>query len=432
MSDLKLFNTLIIGSGGREHALAWKIKKSPILNNLYIAPGNSGTQMLGTNINIDITDFVEIKNVIKKKKIHIIVIGPEEPLVNGLHDQLKEEKQFKDLIIIGPQKTGALLEGSKSFAKKFMSKYKIPTATFKSFQSDESDLAIKYLHTLSPPYVIKADGLAAGKGVYICKELRKAVNIVKEITLESKFGDAGKKIVIESFLDGIELSVFILTNGNDYKILPIAKDYKRIGENDTGLNTGGMGAVSPAPFVTPEVLNKIKDKVIDPTIVGLKKEKIEYIGFIFFGLIVVKGEPHVIEYNVRLGDPETQVILPRIKSDLLELMTKINNKRAFATSNVLIDSHAAATVILTSGGYPETYRTGYTVNGLKKVEKSVAFHAGLQLKDKKHITSGGRVLAITSVAKNLNEAIKISYQSIDEIYFQDMYFRKDIGSDMIR
>ena len=424
-------NTLIIGSGGREHAIAYKISQSKLLKKLYVAPGNAGTSEIATNLNINIDNYTEIKNTIISKNIDLLIIGPEDPLVSGLHDQLYDDKDIQNLQIIGPKKEGAQLEGSKFFAKKFMNKYNIPTASFKSFEKKDFIDAIAYLKSSSPPYVIKADGLAAGKGVFICNSLEQAENAVNEIIIKSKFGNAGKKIVIESFLDGIELSVFILTDGHNYKLLPSAKDYKRIGENDTGLNTGGMGAISPVPFLNDHLMLKIKNKIIEPTLLGLKNEKIEYSGFIFFGLINVRGEPYVIEYNVRLGDPETQTILPRIKSDFLKLLIDINKKDDFKKNQLIIDTEAAATVILTSGGYPENYEKGAQVKGIKDIESALLFHAGLKKENNEYYTNGGRVIAITGQGKNLPQALKLSYKNIKKINFNNAYYRKDIGFDVI-
>jgi phosphoribosylamine--glycine ligase len=424
-------NVLILGSGGREHAIAWKINQSPILNKLYVAPGNSGTLNIAENLDIDIHNYDSVKNCILTQNINLLIIGPEDPLVKGLHDQLDVDKEIPNLIIIGPKKSGAQLEGSKSFAKRFMFKNDIPTANFKSFDINNLNEAKSYLEQSSPPFVIKADGLAAGKGVFICKTLTEATNVVQDIVVNKKFGSAGQKIVIESFLDGIELSVFILTNGQDYKILPTAKDYKRIGENDVGLNTGGMGAISPVPFADKILMEKIKTKIIEPTLVGLKKEHIEYTGFIFFGLIKVENEPFVIEYNVRLGDPETQVIIPRVKSDLLSLLSSINDKETFKNMEVNIADSVATTVILTSGGYPEEYKKGYLIKGLEDLKGSIPFHAGLKLENKKYLTNGGRVVAITTLDDNIATAIKKTYHNIEKISFQDMYFRKDIGNDLI-
>ncbi len=424
-------NTLILGSGGREHAIAHKISQSKLLNNLYVAPGNSGTSEIAINLDINIDNYKEIKNTIITKNIDLLIIGPEDPLVSGLHNQLYDDKDIENLRVIGPKKEGAQLEGSKFFAKKFMKKYNIPTAAFKSFEKNDFIDAIAYLKNSSPPYVIKADGLAAGKGVFICNSLEQAKNAVNDIIIKSKFGDAGKKIVIESFLEGIELSVFILTDGHSYKLLPSAKDYKRIGENDTGLNTGGMGAISPVPFLNEHLMLKIKNKIIEPTLQGLKNEKIEYSGFIFFGLINVQGEPYVIEYNVRLGDPETQVILPRIKSDFLQLLIDITEKNSFKKNKLKINPEATSTVILTSGGYPENYKKGYQVKGIKEVESALLFHAGLKKENNEYYTNGGRVIAVTGKGETLPQALKVSYSNIKKINFNNSYYRKDIGFDVI-
>jgi phosphoribosylamine--glycine ligase len=429
---MKKINVLILGSGGREHAIAWKICKSKSLNNLYVAPGNSGTELIANNLSIDIQNYSEIKKSIIKNNIELLIIGPEDPLVAGLHNTLSEDKDILNLTIIGPKKEGAKLEGSKLFAKKFMKKYNIPTADFKNFNKDNFLEARNYLANAEPPFVIKADGLAAGKGVFICDNLDESEKIIEDIIMKSKFGSAGEEIVIETFLQGIELSVFILTNGDEYKILPSAKDYKRIGENDTGLNTGGMGAVSPVPFLDHDLMNKIKSRIIEPTLKGLKKERIEYSGFLFFGLINVDNNPFVIEYNVRLGDPETQVIIPRIESDLLDLLVNIDSPNEFKRSDLLINPESTTTVILTSGGYPEKYISGYPVEGINTINDAILFHAGLKLHEKKYITNGGRVLAVTGKGNSIQEAIKKSYRNINLITFPNAYFRKDIGLDMIK
>lgn len=431
MTKFNSCNVLILGSGGREHAIAWKIKQSPILNKLYVAPGNSGTSTFAKNISVNIANYESVKKIILTENIGLLIIGPEDPLVNGLHDQLEQDAEIIDLIIIGPKKEGAMLEGSKSFAKKFMQKYNIPTASFKSFKAKDYQKAVDYLYQIKAPYVIKADGLAAGKGVVICNTMKEAESVIKEMTTEKRFGNAGNKIVIEEFLDGIELSMFILTDGENYKIFPAAKDYKRIGEGDTGLNTGGMGAISPVPFLDKVLRKKIENTIIIPTIRGLKKERIEYQGFIFFGLINVQNKPYVIEYNTRLGDPETQVIMPRIKSDLLKLLISIDNVSKFKKQDIIITKQIAATIILTSGGYPETYEKGHIIKGLQKVSESIVFHAGVKINESEHITNGGRVLAITSMDNSLDLAINKSYKNIRKIKFQDMYFRKDIGQDVL-
>ena len=431
MSARNSINVLILGSGGREHAIAWKVQKSDLLKNLYVAPGNSGTSKIATNIAIDISNYNQIKHIIQKHGINLLIIGPEDPLVNGLHDRLISDKAISKLIVIGPKEKGAMLEGSKSFAKKFMLKNNIPTAHFKTFEARNFETAIEYIKTQTPPFVIKADGLAAGKGVFICNELKEAVQVIKDISINNKFGSAGNKIVIEEFLIGLELSVFIITDGNNYKILPVAKDYKRIGDGDIGLNTGGMGAVSPVPFADLTFIQKVNKQIIEPTLKGLKSEKIDYTGFIFFGLINVEGEPFVIEYNVRLGDPETQAIMPRIESDLLELFLSINNPDEFEKIALDINQLFATTVVLTAGGYPEKYKKRELINGLDEATESIVFHAGIKQENDTLLTNGGRVLAVTSLAKTLDKAIEISYNSIKKIEFKDCYFRNDVGNDLI-
>ena len=425
-------NVLIIGSGGREHAMAWKIKQSTLLNNLYVAPGNSGTEQIAENLIINPDNFDQLKTTIINKEIKLLIVGPEVPLVEGIRDKLKAENDLKELKIIGPNREGAMLEGSKLFAKKFMKKYNIPTAGFQHFDADSIKNAKQFLTKNTPPFVIKADGLAAGKGVFICSEIQEACDVLDKVIIESKFGKAGEKVVIEEFLEGIELSVFILTDGVNYKILPTAKDYKRIGENDTGLNTGGMGAISPVPFVEEKFMEKIKSKIIEPTLVGLKAEKIDYSGFIFFGLIKVNEEPFVIEYNVRLGDPETQAIMPRIKSDFLEILLKIDSPKEFEDYVLKISSEFASTIIITSGGYPEKYVKGYTLSGLEKIKNSLVFHAGLKKENNIYKTNGGRVLAITNCADNLKSSLDLNYKDVHKIKFDKLYFRKDIGKDVIK
>ena len=429
---MRKINVLILGSGGREHAIAWKICKSNQLNKLYVAPGNSGTENIANNLSINIDNHEEIKQNIINKNIDLLIIGPEDPLVAGLHDVLSNDKTMCDLRIIGPKKEGAKLEGSKLYAKRFMKKHNIPTANFKTFDHTNYLEATDYLKKSQPPFVIKADGLAAGKGVFICNSIKESESIIYDIIIGSKFGKAGAKIVIESFLKGIEMSVFILTDGHSYKILPCAKDYKRIGENDKGLNTGGMGAISPVPFLDHNLKEKIKNKIIEPTLTGLKKEGVQYSGFLFFGLINVNGEPFVIEYNVRLGDPETQVIMPRIKSDLIPMLMTIANPIEFEKNELIINSNAAATIIITSGGYPEKYDTGYPVSGLSDIDNATAFHAGLKMKNQEFLTNGGRVLAVTGEGANIKEAIMKSYDNVNKITFTNSYFRKDIGLDVIK
>ena len=432
MNKTKKINVLILGSGGREHALAWKIQQSPLINNLYVAPGNTGTNLIAENLEININNYTEIKNAIISHSITILIVGPEKPLVSGLHDKLIDDPEIQNLQVVGPKKEAAKLEGSKLFAKKFMQRHSIPTADFQSFNGKNIVEAKNHLKHMSSPFVIKADGLAAGKGVFICSTLREGEEVIDDIILRKKFGEAGSKIVIESFLTGIELSFFILTNGESYKILPTAKDYKRIGENNSGLNTGGMGSVSPVSFLNNALMNKIKTKIIEPTLNGLKKENIEYSGFLFFGLINVNGEPFVIEYNVRLGDPETQAIMPLIESDLLDLLQDMGSSSTFEKKTLKLSNDTTTTVILTSGGYPEKYETGYEIFGIDKINESNLFHAGMKFKNQKYLTSGGRVLAVTAKANDLEQSLKKCYKDIEKIKFKDLYFRKDIGRDLIK
>ena len=422
-------NILILGSGGREHALAWKLAKSKTPNKLLIAPGNAGTSQLGTNLNIDINDFVKVKKEILKHEINLIVVGPEVPLVNGFHDFVSSDSDLKQVKVIGPKKNGAQLEGSKKFAKEFMFRHHIPTAKYKSFTAEKLNEGYKFLEALNPPYVLKADGLAAGKGVVILDNLQKAKTELKEMLSNKKFGKASKEVVIEEFLDGIEMSCFVLTDGKHYISLPNAKDYKRIGEGDTGLNTGGMGAISPVPFADDLFLKKVEERVIKPTMSGLQKDNIEYQGFIFIGLIKVKDEPFVIEYNVRLGDPETEVIIPRLKTDLLDIFVATAAQR-LNKIKVEFDHRSAATVMLVSGGYPEDYEKGKVISGIKLVKDSIIFHAGTHLEDSSVHTNGGRVLAVTSYGNTFREAVNQSYKSIEKVKFENMYFRKDIGFDL--
>jgi len=420
---------LILGSGGREHTFAWKIAQSPLCKTLYVAPGNSGTAQIAQNINIGVTDFPAIKALVVEKQIDMVVVGPEDPLVQGVHDYFLNDNELKHVAVIGPKKAAAELEGSKEFAKEFMMRHHIPTAAYKSFSKNNVEEGYKFLETLNPPYVLKADGLAAGKGVLILKELSEAKAELKNMLVDAKFGEASTKVVIEEFLDGIELSCFVLTDGKNYKILPTAKDYKRIGEGDTGLNTGGMGAVSPVPFATPEFLSKIEEQIVKPTILGLQKDNLPYKGFVFIGLIKVGDDPKVIEYNVRMGDPETEVVLPRLKNDLVEIFHAIANQ-SLDKINIEIDERAATTVMLVSGGYPEAYEKGKEISGIENITESIPFHAGAVLKDGKVVTSGGRVMAITSYGDSYKEAIKKSYQNIEKLHFDKMYYRKDIGFDL--
>lgn len=422
-------NILVLGSGGREHTFAWKIAQSPSCKNLYVAPGNSGTAKIATNVNIGITDFEAIKTLVLDKNIDMVVVGPEDPLVKGVHDFFLNDDKLKHISVIGPQQKAAELEGSKEFAKEFMSRHNIPTAAYESFTKASVEKGYAFLETLNPPYVLKADGLAAGKGVVILNDLEEAKAELKSMLVDAKFGEASTKVVIEEFLDGIELSCFVLTDGKNYKILPTAKDYKRIGEGDTGLNTGGMGAVSPVPFATDDFLNKIEERIVKPTITGFKKDDLPYVGFVFIGLIKVGNDPKVIEYNVRMGDPETEVVLPRLKNDFVEILKAMANQ-TLNTINIEIDERAATTIMLVSGGYPEAYEKGKEITGLETIEGSIPFHAGAQMQDDKIVTSGGRVMAITSYGNTYKEAIKKSYQSIEKLHFDKMNYRKDIGFDL--
>ncbi len=422
-------NVLILGGGGREHAFAWKIAKSSSCNKLFIAPGNAGTAEIGENIDIDITNFETIKYYVLKNTIQLVVVGPEGPLVNGIYDFFKNDVLLQDVIVIGPSKAGAMLEGSKKYAKEFMKKYNIPTAQYQSFNKENIEEGYVFLESLPPPYVLKADGLAAGKGVIILDELKKAKQELKSMLLDQKFGSASQTVVIEEFLEGVELSVFVITDGNSYKILPSAKDYKRIGEGDTGLNTGGMGAISPVPFADRFYMEKVEREIIKPTIDGLKKEKIIYQGFLFIGLINVKGAPKVIEYNVRMGDPETEVVIPRIKSDFLNLLKGIGDG-TFSEKDLNISTDIATTVMLVSEGYPEKYTKGEKITGLDHIQNSTPFHAGTVKKENDILTNGGRVIALTSFGKTINEALLKSFESAEKIYFKGKYYRKDIGFDL--
>lgn len=421
-------NILILGSGGREHTFAYKIAQSDRCKQLFVAPGNAGTASIATNIPISVTDFKAIENCVLTHHISMVVVGPEDPLVAGIYDYFKETETLKKVMLIGPSKKGALLEGSKERAKEFMSQHNIPTAAYASFTIESVEAGKQFLNTLKSPYVLKADGLAAGKGVLIIDSLEEAKASLEEM-LSGKFGAASSTVVVEEFLDGIELSVFVLTDGKNYKILPTAKDYKRIGEGDTGLNTGGMGAISPVPFVDQILLKKIEERIVKPTVQGLKKEAINYKGFIFIGLIKVGDEPYVIEYNVRMGDPETEVVLPRIKTDLVDIL-EATFEQNLDLINLSIDERAAATIMLVSGGYPETYEKEKEIYGIDAVKESLVFHAGTALKDGNVVTNGGRVLAITSLAETYDVAIKKSYQQIAKLSFDKMYYRKDIGFDL--
>ena len=421
---------LLLGSGGREHALAWKICKSSQLEKLYVAPGNAGTSEIAENIAMDINDFKTVGNFCVQHQIEVVVVGPEQPLVNGIHDYFEETKKLNHITVIGPKKEGAVIEGSKDFSKAFMKRHRIPTAKSKSFKKHQIQEAINYLEQKDGPYVLKADGLAAGKGVIIENDLNRAKKSVKKL-LSGQFGTSSETVVIEDFLIGVELSAFIITDGVNYKILPEAKDYKRIGEGDTGLNTGGMGAISPVPFANREFMDKVENQVIIPTVKGLKKEGIDYSGFIFFGLIAVKGDPYVIEYNCRLGDPETEVIMPRLKSDILELFDGIATD-TLSERDVEIDLRTTTAVMMVSGGYPEEYEKNKEITIGELDDKSVAFHAGTVVRNNKIVSNGGRVIAVTAYGKNIETALKGSYSNIKKIQFDKQYYRKDIGKDVIK
>ena len=420
-------NVLVIGSGGREHAFGWKISKSKIPNKLFFAPGNAGTESIGINLDIDISNFNQLENSIVGNNINLVLVGPEVPLVSGISDFINSNQKLKKINVIGPEKFGAMLEGSKSFAKEFMERHNIPTAPYKKFSLKNLNDGLDYLESISPPYVLKANGLAAGKGVLIINELEKAKNSLVEMLKNKKFGSASKEVVIEGFLDGIELSCFVLTDGNSFITLPYAKDYKRIGEGDSGLNTGGMGAISPVPFNDEDFKNKIENKIIIPTIKGLKKDDIDYVGFIFIGLINVKGEPFVIEYNVRMGDPETQVVLPRIKNDFLEiLLATANNK--LSEIKLDVSPNSAVTIVSVSAGYPESYEKGLDVLG--DIDQELVFQAGTVKKNNKIVTNGGRVFSSTAVGSSIKIALSKAYKNLKKIKFKGMYFRKDIGFDL--
>jgi len=422
-------NILLLGSGGREHAFAHKLIQSPQCDNLFVAPGNAGTAAIAKNLDISVTNFQAIKDTVLTHQINMVVVGPEDPLVNGIYDYFLKDDLLKDIPVIGPSKEGAQLEGSKDYAKQFMFRHNIPTAAYESFTAATVEKGHEFLETLNPPYVLKADGLAAGKGVLIINDLAEAKEELTNMLTNKKFGEASTTVVIEEFLDGIELSVFVLTDGKNYITLPTAKDYKRIGEGDTGLNTGGMGAVSPVPFADEAFMLKIENEIVKPTVNGLHKEDIDYKGFIFIGLINVDGQPKVIEYNVRMGDPETEVVLPRIKSDLLEAFVKLSQGK-LNDITLTINPDTAATVMAVSGGYPEAYNKGLAISGLADIKDSIVFQAGTAQESNGIVTSGGRVLAVTSFGKNHKEALKKSYQNIENIKFDRMYYRKDLGLDL--
>ncbi|WP_318641750.1 phosphoribosylamine--glycine ligase [Flavobacterium ardleyense] len=424
---------LLLGSGGREHAFAWKMIQSPLCETLFVAPGNAGTAAIATNVAMNPNDFDTVAKFVLDNNVKMVVVGPEDPLVNGIVDYFKNREDLKDIAVIGPSQQGAALEGSKEFAKQFMVRHNIPTAGYDSFTAETVEQGCEFLETLSAPYVLKADGLAAGKGVLIIDNLAEAKTELRNMLIDAKFGNASSKVVIEEFLDGIELSCFVMTDGKSYKILPTAKDYKRIGEGDTGLNTGGMGAISPVPFATPLLMQKIEDRIVKPTVDGLAKDNIDYRGFIFIGLIIVKGEPIVIEYNVRMGDPETEVVIPRIQSDLVGLFHAIGSQ-SLALSSVEIDARSAATIMLVSGGYPEDFAKGKEITGIDSVaiEDALIFQAGTKAEGDKVLSNGGRVIAVTAFGENIDEAIKKSYQNINKISFDKMYYRKDIGFDLFK
>jgi phosphoribosylamine--glycine ligase len=426
---MKKLNILVLGSGGREHTFCWKLTQSQMVSEIFVAPGNAGTAAMATNLDVGVNDFDAIKDAVIQNNIEFVVVGPEDPLVNGIHDFFLDDTQLKNIPVIGPQKLGATLEGSKEFAKAFMSRHNIPTAQYGSFTAKTLQEGYAFLDQMKAPYVLKADGLAAGKGVLIINDLETAKKELSKMLLEQKFGEASSKVVIEEFLSGIELSCFVLTDGNDYVTLPMAKDYKRIGEGDTGLNTGGMGAISPVPFADEKFYHAIQDKIVKPTMEGLKKDNIPYVGFVFIGLIRVGNDPFVIEYNVRMGDPETQVVLPRIKNDLAALLYAAANQK-LAEVDLVCDDQSATTVVAVSGGYPEAYQKGKKIDGLSSKAESTVFHAGTILDQGNVLTNGGRVLAVTSLGADHTKALQKSYETLQDISFEGMYYRKDIGFDL--
>lgn len=421
---------LLLGSGGREHAIAWKLLQSPSCKALFVGPGNAGTATIATNLStVNPNDFEGVKAAVIENQIEMVIVGPEDPLVKGIVDFFQADAQISHIPVIGPSQKGAQLEGSKDFAKEFLERHNIPTAAYKSFTKDTIAEGVQFLETLKAPYVLKADGLAAGKGVVILNDLDEAKKELEDMLVDAKFGDASSKVVIEEFLDGIELSCFVLTDGKSYKILPTAKDYKRIGEGDQGLNTGGMGAISPVPFADEALMKKIEERVVIPTIEGIKKDELNFKGFVFIGLIKVGDDPFVIEYNVRLGDPETEVVLPRIKSDLVSLFKAVATE-TLENEELELDPRSATTVMLVSGGYPEDYQKGKVIQGIDQVEGSIVFHAGTTFNGEEVVTNGGRVLAVTSYGEDFHKALNTSYQNIEKLSFDKMYFRKDIGFDL--
>ena len=422
-------NILIIGGGGREHTIAWKLAQSPNCGKLFVAPGNAGTHEIATNLAIGVNDFADIKKAVLSNDIQMVIVGPEDPLVNGIHNFFLKDKQLKDVIVVGPQKDAATLEGSKEFAKEFMKAQNIPTAEYDSFTAETIEEGCRFLDTMNPPYVLKADGLAAGKGVLILQDLVEAKDELRKMLVGQKFGAASQKVVIEEFLDGIELSCFVLTDGKNYLTLPMAKDYKRIGEGDTGLNTGGMGAISPVPFASDAFMKKIEERVIKPTMVGFQKSNLPFQGFVFIGLIKVGDDPFVIEYNVRMGDPETEVVFPRVQNDWVDLFKAVGTQ-SLDQHQLKIDPRTAVTIMAVSGGYPEAYEKGKTITGIESVVNSEVFHAGTQVDKDLVKTSGGRVLAVTSFGKDHKEALSKSYEALQKIDFEGMYYRKDLGFDL--
>ncbi len=422
-------NVLILGGGGREHAIAWKVCQSSSLNKLFVAPGNAGTQVVAINLDIKETDFPAIKSAIIEYNIHLLIVGPEAPLVKGIREYIESDLETENVRIIGPSRAGAKLEGSKSYSKDFMQRHSIPTARYGKFNRDSIQSAKEFLSTMEAPYVLKADGLAGGKGVLILEDLKEAYQALEAMLKDGKFGNAGESIVIEEFLEGIELSVFLLTDGNEYVLFPSAKDYKRIGEGDTGLNTGGMGSICPVPFADAEFMNKVKDRVINPTINGLRSEGVEYVGFIFIGLMNVGGDPYVIEYNCRMGDPETESVMPRIKSDLLPILWQCAGKELEEQTLEEIDQ-VVASVMLVSGGYPEAYEKGKFIYGLNQVENSIVFHAGTKISEEHVVTNGGRVLTLTAFGQDLNQALSAAYNDAQKVSFEAVYYRRDLGFDL--